>query len=1530
LILTVTQMEKPLTLHNSLIKIFFVFAFVIGLVNSSNAQSVTITNPATGSSYAAGSTISVSATTSGFIHAINNVTFTLSTLSSEDFTGPTYTGTFNTSTLTAGTYTLTATATDSHGNTASATISITIVPAAPTTTGGATCGGSTATLTASGGSPSGGNYNWYAASSGGASLQSTTSTTYTPTVTVTKTYYVSYSIGASESARTAVTATLSTGASSTFTAPASVNVGATSSNITYTGTDPATSTFTWNFNGGTIVTGSGEGPYTVTWASPGTYTITLTVTNTAGCSSTSTQTITVASVALGAYGFSKAIVLNTSLAGISSTLTKFPALVYIQDNALIILNNCGDKVQFPNGNGGGLAAGTNYDFAFTLPGSTTELNYQVENYDSATGTLLAWVQVPSVTNVNTNLTFYFGSLTPTHTAATAEATWTSDYLAVYHFNETPTNATVSVLDKTIDGVNGTPTNVTTATDEIHSITGTLGGTGGGYSFNGTSSKVLTTTKENITASFTLSAWVKVTTPTGDNKVVSNELDFGPGYKLSVKNGVIESETRSTNINDVTGFSDAGNLGQGGTVSASAWHYIQGVFNGSTFTNYLDGAAATTTTTPSAPTAEPIDPANGNNVTIGLDHGDGIPADDIPANKGTANDGSFFGGIMDEVRISNVVKSADWIKCEYYNQSNPVTFTNNTGAITAYQPNAPALVGALTYTWVGLDSTSPTNPMLADNWDIGLTPTFNGNTKLSIPVVSSNVYPVLNANESVYELTIANGATFNLGGYTLSVGCNIYNNATTAGTGILNAGSTASGITWDGSLSAQSYTGTNNPTTAEVGNMTVSNSSAGTITITGGPIDLFNLLTLTTGNLVINNAGSGALTLKSTAARTAAVAIIPSACSIQGLVNAERFLTGGGLFSNRGYRMLSSPVNQTQYLAATTNIIGLYYLNKHANYGTTYAGAFTAGPGGTSGGFSIYNFVPTMYLYKEPLAFSNATFTGGDHVGIDDINATGNGATGTVTTTETLSDGTTVSIPVGNGFIMYFVGSTATRTNATTATAPDDATMTANGYLNQGSIPVSLWYTPSGGAGKLSYTTPNATHPYPGFNMVGNPYPSTINLAQVITDNSASIDAIYVLSAKNSPNQLYIAYTANGASAPNENYAVSGEGFIVRATATGNKTLTFLESEKLPTGQLTGSALIMALRKPQATAPGSNLSEGPNSLAAIEPQGNTLTGLYMKMQKDTNTYNYCGIYFRKDWLAKYAEDDAQDINGTSLPVVMASLTSDGILASVNHMPDYTRGINVKLYVNANADGLYNLSIEGIRNIDTLYDIYLVDNYKKDSLDIRRYGTYAFNISKSDTSSFGGGRFELSIHPGPLPLYKLLTFTGQKVTGGVQVNWRTEAEGNYTGFVLQKLDVTPGQYNPLDSLQGNGSGAYSYIDPNPISGSNTYRLQQSDIANNISYSSPITIIYSQSGLGGAFSVYPNPAVATISVNVGNVTSGTPTYKANIYNSVGELISQKTVSGSNWTQDVTLYKPGVYIIQLIDNNGNLVGKSKFIKTN
>jgi hypothetical protein len=1219
-----------------------------------------------------------------------------------------------------------------------------------------------------------------------------------------------------------------------------------------------------------------------------TYSITVTATDNGTGSLTDVQTLTIivtAPVTASNYAFSQNITLGTNSMGITTTLTNFPVLVYIKEDALKSGVNCANNVQSPTG-------GTNgYDFAFTTTtGSTTnELFYQVESFDSSTGTLLAWVQIPSVTNAATTLKFYFGSSTPAHPASFTAATWAGDYRAVYHFSETPSSGSTTA-DATVNSQTGTTANMVTA----NLVTGKIGNA---YNFNGTNQRV-SANPITITSTFTISAWVNLSAINFDQKIMTNQDASGyasGGYKLGVySNNKAETESGLPSTRNVATTPPA--------FTASTWHYVQGVYTGSKLSTYVDGveySPFTTSTNPFSTSPFYIGVGEGGNTL-------------------------YFHGIIDEPRVSNAAKSSDWIKAEYYNQNNYLTFTTSNTDITAVLAAQQPLGGGVVYTWTGGTSTVPT---LAANWTSSVTgnpafaPPLDGTCTLVIPTGLSR-YPKLLANASVMGLTIASGATFELNGFTLGVGCNIYNNNNTSN-GILYSSNNSSNITWNGVAASQNYVGTNTTFPAQVGTMVVNNATSGaTVSISGGKLDVYSLITLTAGSIDV--AASGTLTLKSSATQSAAIDQLTNTASnkITGSVSVERFLTGGLSAANRGYRMMASPVNQTSATLANTNTFNLNYIKN---------GAFTGGPGGTASGFSGTSAAPTLYLYKETIAASNTLFTSGKHVGIIRVGATDVQTMHSIDATATLSS---VTIPIGNGFLFYFVGNASRTTgSATTGGPPQDATLTATGYLNQGTFNVRLWHRADA---LLSYAAANSAAR--GLCMVGNPYASTINLQQVATDNNdatTGISAIYVLNSRQGGTaQNYIAYTALGNSSPLlQGYAVSGGGFIVQARS-ATSFLQFRESQKVPSTQLAGSGLIMSAPKADLLTIDGNggntmASISQRSKVAIPPQSSAplIGGLYMKMEKDPDVYEYTGIYFRTGYQSKYDNNDALYLTPLTNTVGMASLSSDGQKAAVNVMPDYHQGSRVKLYAYAAATGIYQLKLEGVRNIDELYDIYLLDHFKKDSLDIRRYGVYNFNVIATDTATFGGNRFELVIRRKPVPQYLLTNFSGDKITDGVNVAWKTVNESNYTGFTLEKLNKSSSAYEPVYEKQSDGSAAYSFIDRAPSSGINKYRLKQNDIDGRISYSEPITVFYDKLAGNGLINVFPNPTVEVINVSIPG-TMSSPSYKFRVFNSSGNLVMQKTTSNRYWTEGVSQLKTGVYIVEVQKSDGTSLGKGKFVK--
>ena len=392
-----------------------------------------------------------------------------------------------------------------------------------------------------------------------------------------------------------------------------------------------------------------------------------------------------------------------------------------------------------------------------------------------------------------------------------------------------------------------------------------------------------------------------------------------------------------------------------------------------------------------------------------------------------------------------------------------------------------------------------------------------------------------------------GGTFtaNSCGFTLSAqGASIANSGTfTANTTTFDLNSSQS----PGANITNSTTGTFNVGVTGTA-CTITLENGGQNTITNG--DNFTwgtqtILYMTSANASVTNKSGATFTLMSDNTGSATVGPVTSGGVLNGVFNVQRYITGSN--SNySSYRLLSSPVNCTKAASATSasslNYISLYYLNKSATVnGTTYNGIYTGGSGGTAGGFNTTTVNPILYFYNETLKTSNTAFTSGKNVGISYIN-NGSGVP-LPTTVNMVSSAKTMSavsytapsnlpIPVGNGFIDYFVGP---NTLSSPSGAISSATITNIGYINQQNVTVYLWYTPNNGtatgtSGQLSFTTPvpalGPADKFQGFNMVGNPYPSTLSLSQLFSDNSG-IDNVYVLSDNKSAGSGYNVYTANG-------------------------------------------------------------------------------------------------------------------------------------------------------------------------------------------------------------------------------------------------------------------------------------------------------------------------------------------------------------------------------------------------------------------
>jgi hypothetical protein len=210
---------------------------------------------------------------------------------------------------------------------------------------------------------------------------------------------------------------------------------------------------------------------------------------------------------------------------------------------------------------------------------------------------------------------------------------------------------------------------------------------------------------------------------------------------------------------------------------------------------------------------------------------------------------------------------------------------------------------------------------------------------------------------------------------------------------------------------------------------------------------------------------------------------------------------------------------------------------------------------------------------------------------------------------------------------------------------------------------------------------------------------------------------------------------------------------------------------------------------------------------------------------------------------------------------------------------------------------------------------------------KYHQYLFNIDKTDTTSFGANRFELVFHKKASYNYRLLGFAAKIVKEGVQLTWKTENEGNLTGFNIERKDGTS-DFVSLQSMQSNGSGQYTYIDRSPAVGINYYRLLQADPFGTVSYSKVIAVnTVSNNIVNDPITLYPNPVSTQFTIKINTAIPAKVLLR--VTNAIGQTVIYNETNGNNIQQSVANLVPGSYIVEVTDKaTRQLIGTKKFIK--
>ena len=174
----------------------------------------------------------------------------------------------------------------------------------------------------------------------------------------------------------------------------------------------------------------------------------------------------------------------------------------------------------------------------------------------------------------------------------------------------------------------------------------------------------------------------------------------------------------------------------------------------------------------------------------------------------------------------------------------------------------------------------------------------------------------------------------------------------------------------------------------------------------------------------------------------------------------------------------------------------------------------------------------------------------------------------------------------------------------------------------------------------------------------------------------------------------------------------------------------------------------------------------------------------------------------------------------------------------------------------------------------------------------------------TGMSGFSQFSIgSDNTNTLPVY-LISFTGQTAGNNVTLRWTTAGEVNNEAFTItHSTDAI--RFTDLATIPGGGSTdlpkSYSYTELTVPAGANYYRLQQTDLDGNSTYS-PIISVKVGDGATPSWSLYPNPAISTL-----NIQSAVNA-PFQLYDNNGKLI-RTLVPGAN---EIGNLSPGLYLVR------------------
>ncbi|MFX0186078.1 MAG: DUF2341 domain-containing protein, partial [Candidatus Hodarchaeota archaeon] len=325
---------------------------------------------------------------------------------------------------------------------------------------------------------------------------------------------------------------------------------------------------------------------------------------------------------------------------VSGDLTNFPVLVDLLDKDLQNeAQASGNDIIFTNEEGEQL---------------DHEIEYYNRVYNSTHARLIAWVNTNLSSSIDTIISIYYGNPNAA-SQENPESVWDSNFAGVWHLNEDPASSPPQIHDSTVITSDGTTYGSMTTSDQVDGIISDS------LNFDGNNDYInLGNPLElQITGAITVETWLH-TDFVGNDYIIAKmggggqrgwDISFDDDPGISPDGWVMFRYSVDGTIVKSVGYE---------RVNVSQWYHVVGVFNPSTYARFYLNGQMVDEDTNSIPSSQ-FDPS-------------------VPVRFATRADSTgFFDGILDEIRISNVVRSTSWIETEYNNQYDPNSFYSISGA-----------------------------------------------------------------------------------------------------------------------------------------------------------------------------------------------------------------------------------------------------------------------------------------------------------------------------------------------------------------------------------------------------------------------------------------------------------------------------------------------------------------------------------------------------------------------------------------------------------------------------------------------------------------------------------------------------------------------------------------------------------------------------------------------------------------------------------------------------------------------------------